>query len=120
MTVKQITSDFADRVSGDGFSDIKRARSIPAKIFWIILFILAWIIITYQVISYVSKYLKYPVETQVELKFDDSAAAPAVTFCNLNPVRSSEATVFDADVRDVVAQEVKFLVRHLGTECELW
>ena len=48
--------------------------------------------LVWQIEKMVRKYLSHPVDTKVTMEFSKTMTFPAVTFCNLNPVKQSRLT----------------------------
>ncbi len=86
-TRRQRVSEFADYTGVSGVFNLKRSKSWFRKSVWFVLWLTVWIICIWQATGSVKKYLEYPVNVIVSISYDDQADFPAVTICNLNPIR---------------------------------
>ncbi|XP_070542974.1 amiloride-sensitive sodium channel subunit beta-like isoform X2 [Ptychodera flava] len=75
--------------SAHGLPNISRASSIPQRLMWFILFwgaVSAFVIIS---VDLVERLLANGVKVDYDMKFSRNLPFPAVTICNLNPLRKS-------------------------------
>ena len=68
---------------------VDSTKSIWRRLIWSFLFLAASAALISQVVILVRSYYEFPVTINVEYNFSKSLVFPAVTFCNLNPVRNS-------------------------------
>ncbi|XP_022106897.1 degenerin mec-10-like [Acanthaster planci] len=76
--------------SAHGLPNIHRSKSFLSKAAWTLLFFAGVTALTIQVISLVTTYLKFEYTVSLDVRFDRSLNFPAVTVCNINPVRKSK------------------------------
>uniref|UniRef100_A0A0N5AIR1 Amiloride-sensitive sodium channel n=1 Tax=Syphacia muris TaxID=451379 RepID=A0A0N5AIR1_9BILA len=74
---RKILKKFAETTSAHGFVLISKSGNIYARIGWIIVVSVLW------------HYYQWPTVTTVRIRHFTSLQFPAVTVCNLNPVRAS-------------------------------
>lgn len=65
-------------------------KGIWRRLIWSTLFLTAFGVLVSQVTVLVRSYFEFPVSIDIAYNFSKSLAFPAVTFCNLNPVRNSK------------------------------
>ncbi|CAH1796367.1 unnamed protein product [Owenia fusiformis] len=89
-TFKDIVSEFANDTATNGVPNIARAGSIPRRIIWTIIVLVAagWMF-TQLAQSFIT-YYKRPHSTLLTETFSSKIYFPAVTICNINPVRESQ------------------------------
>jgi hypothetical protein len=68
---------------------VDSTKSLWRRLIWSVLFLLASGALISQAVELVRSYYEFPVTVNVEYNFSKSLLFPAVTFCNLNPVRNS-------------------------------
>ncbi|XP_021365048.1 amiloride-sensitive sodium channel subunit gamma-like isoform X1 [Mizuhopecten yessoensis] len=88
-TFAGVMTRFAGKTSMQGPSYILSARLRGAKIVWTILLVLALVAMAFHLYYLCHQYFSWPKQTSVELGFKN-LQMPALTFCNVNPVRNSE------------------------------
>ncbi|XP_041354351.1 amiloride-sensitive sodium channel subunit gamma-like isoform X2 [Gigantopelta aegis] len=81
--------EFAENTGMNGLPNAVRARNIFRRSFWIAIVIAGWGMTVWQVSELVTKYYSYPVNTDLTLIYNYSMQFPAVSFCNINPIRLS-------------------------------
>ncbi|TMS35156.1 hypothetical protein L596_002613 [Steinernema carpocapsae] len=97
----KLAKDFAEHTSAHGCILVRRSTSCPRKTFWTLALCCAWIICFYQIYIAVSKYFQYSTQTSVKIRHLTNVTFPAVTICNLNPIRNTwfvENYDFEADL----------------------
>ncbi|XP_046551052.1 amiloride-sensitive sodium channel subunit beta-like [Haliotis rubra] len=88
-TAKSVTAEFADMTSMMGVNYIHHSRRLWSKGIWLIIVLGGCAAMLFH-LSYLGKvYFLYPIQTKLELGFD-SLSFPAVTVCNINPIRVSK------------------------------
>ncbi|XP_070542006.1 amiloride-sensitive sodium channel subunit gamma-like [Ptychodera flava] len=75
-----------------GLPNIRRAQSVPKRIFWSISFLTAVGLFIGFSSTLIKHYFEYEVDVSVSVTFERDLAFPAVTICNLNPLRKSLLT----------------------------
>ena len=86
---KNLVSHFADDTSAHGFHSLKHARSKLGKICWSLCILAIWSVCIYQTSKTIARYFKYSTKTQVQIKASKDAIYPALSLCNLNPIKKS-------------------------------
>ncbi|EJD74030.1 hypothetical protein LOAG_18598 [Loa loa] len=86
---KRILDDFAERTSAHGCILASKSQNAFMRFFWIIAILLAWIICTYQIWISIDKYYQYQTVVSIQIRHMTNIIFPAVTICNLNPIRAS-------------------------------
>ncbi|GFR83345.1 amiloride-sensitive sodium channel subunit gamma [Elysia marginata] len=99
--VGHIIDKHTDKFSMSGVSYIKGTKNPVVKFVWSILLIAALAAMGYHLYRLVSTYREYKKQTSVELSFS-SLQFPAVTFCNVNPVRMSQLNLATPELRDFI------------------
>ncbi|XP_070542005.1 acid-sensing ion channel 2-like [Ptychodera flava] len=84
---KVLLGDVMTNSTVHGLPNIRRAKSVPKRIFWSVSFLTAvGLFIGFSSVL-VSKYLEYDVDVGVQVNVERDLTFPAVTICNLNPLR---------------------------------
>ncbi|KAK2171334.1 hypothetical protein NP493_1078g01004 [Ridgeia piscesae] len=73
-----------------GVPNIARTRDTVRRAFWILVVFAGTVLMTWQVTVSFMKFYTYPVKTQILYKSAGQVEFPAVTICNLNPLRVSQ------------------------------
>jgi hypothetical protein len=94
------------------------------KIFWSFVMILAYTALSYHLAKVISRYCSHPVVISVSMKQEPQLNFPAVSVCNMNPVRRSAWNALkgqgQSDVPDApVAVVHKRKKRDIGKEIKL-
>ncbi|XP_060579755.1 amiloride-sensitive sodium channel subunit beta-like, partial [Ruditapes philippinarum] len=94
-TFRDILKDLADSSSLHGIPRIVASRQTTVKVLWSLLFIATCSLLGYQLLGLYNNYYSYPIQTVVKL--DSSAIKfPAISLCNMNPVKYSELIQIDS------------------------
>ena len=80
-------SEFLGYTSTHGLSHLKRVESPLGQTLWIIITVFAACMVISQVVILIETFYKYDYEVSVMMKYEKSLEFPAVTICNVNPVR---------------------------------
>lgn len=80
---------FADKTSMQGVPYINNARLWYAKAAWVFLLLVAIGVMAAHLWYLCSQFFSWPKLTKITLGFDN-LVFPAVTFCNINPIRMSK------------------------------
>jgi hypothetical protein len=78
-----------------GKNDRRKEKSVSYRIVTTIIFFASLSMCVYQTYKLILIYLSDPIETQIKVIMQDSMKFPAVTICNLNPVRRSRSVSVD-------------------------
>ena len=76
-------------VGAHGIPNILRAKSMYRKIFWLLVLFGGLGAFTYHCVKNLQNYLDHNVTVNVDIVYEPMLAFPAVTICNLNPVKES-------------------------------
>ena len=93
----------------------KKQKSTSYRVITSIIFFTSLSMCVYQIYELILLYLSDPIETQMKVTMHDSIKFPAVTICNLNPVRRSRLVQFQVYIK--VCIQVAFLVRSAFLHC---
>lgn len=100
---RRLFSRFSEKTSMQGVFYIYSAKKSAQKIFWVCLLIACTIGMSSHLYYLISQFLEYPVNTKIELGFSN-LIFPAVTICNVNPIRRSKLYMATAELQQVAAQ----------------
>jgi len=89
MNVKAKLSEFSQTTSMHGIAHIDSSTKVVLKLFWTLVVMAGIAICIWYIYSSVQAFLQYPVLVQTQINFD-KLPFPAVTICNLNPIRQSK------------------------------
>ena len=82
MTTNEIFQHFADNTTLHGAPRIIRSRSIYKRLFWLIVFVSATAMFSFQLAQLLHKYFSHEKRFNIEIRKDE-ALFPQVTVCNL-------------------------------------
>ncbi|KAK0395440.1 hypothetical protein QR680_001280 [Steinernema hermaphroditum] len=85
----KLVKDFAEHTSAHGCILVHRSNTCRRRTFWTIAIAFAWSICLYQIYIAVNKYFQYSTQTSVRIRHLTNVTFPAVTICNLNPIRNT-------------------------------
>ncbi|XP_038078588.1 amiloride-sensitive sodium channel subunit alpha-like [Patiria miniata] len=83
-----LVASLLENTGAHGIPNIKRAPNNFRKIFWTALFLTGVAMFIWQTSWLVTRYYSYGVDTKMEISSDRMVEFPAVTICNLNPIKS--------------------------------
>uniref|UniRef100_A0A915ARW1 Amiloride-sensitive sodium channel n=2 Tax=Parascaris univalens TaxID=6257 RepID=A0A915ARW1_PARUN len=86
---KRILKDFAETTSAHGCALVSKSSNLFKRSFWITAVCFAWMLCGYQIWVAIHKYFQYQTTVSVQIRHMTNITFPAVTICNLNPIRSS-------------------------------
>ena len=81
--------EFCANTTAHGIGKVAEAMSWPARTFWMLIFASAFVCSIYEITCSFQKYLKHPTQTEVSLVAREKLIFPALTVCNLNPLKLS-------------------------------
>lgn len=81
--------EFCANTTAHGIGKVAEAMSWPARMFWMLIFTTAFICSVYEITHSFQEYMKHPTQTEVSLATREKLIFPAVTVCNLNPLKLS-------------------------------
>ena len=79
---RSIIIDYLLATSTHGLRSVGRAYSKSNRIFWVLIFTVAFGFMLYFVVSSILQYYAYPTQTTIEIQLDRKMAFPAVTICS--------------------------------------
>lgn len=85
-----VLREFCANTTSHGLARVAAATTWPARVFWMAIFLFAFVSAFYHISSNVQFYLKYPTKTDVFLVSEEELHFPGVTVCNLNPFKRSK------------------------------
>lgn len=85
---RSIIREFALNTSTHALPGIARSQSKHNRIFWSISFVIFTGVMSYFVTQTIINYFQYPTQTSVSIVIERSPLFPAVTVCNISPVRA--------------------------------
>ncbi|KAK7099908.1 hypothetical protein V1264_022944 [Littorina saxatilis] len=91
-------------ISTTGFQGPSKMWEAPhklLKVLWLLAFLVACAVMVFQLVELFKEFYSFPVKTQVKLKFSP-LALPALTFCNVNPIRKSYAANLSCAVQQLL------------------
>ncbi|XP_077988552.1 epithelial sodium channel subunit alpha-like [Glandiceps talaboti] len=83
--------------SAHGLPNIVRASTIPQRLVWFVLFLAAVVVFIIISTSLVNRLLDYDVKVDMSIEFSRNLVFPAITICNLNPLRKSKLEASEND-----------------------
>ena len=84
------TWDFCANTTAHGLGRVADANSWSARVFWLAIFVAAFILSTHQIYWSFLYYLEYPTKTTVSLEKEEKLSLPGVTVCNISPIKRSK------------------------------
>ncbi|XP_070194182.1 uncharacterized protein [Littorina saxatilis] len=101
-----------------GVPYIRTSKSLGAKLLWTVLFLLCLSMLTGHLHYLFAVFYSYPKHSTIDLGFS-ALSFPAVTFCNVNPVRRSRLEATSDTLRHLVTQtEPGYIVEKMAAEYE--
>ncbi|ESO89095.1 hypothetical protein LOTGIDRAFT_229019 [Lottia gigantea] len=88
-TLSNRGSDYVENCSVAGLPNAFRAKSHFKRFIWVVLVLGGLGCTSWQILEIVLKYYSLPTNTEVSMTFTTKLRYPAVTICNLNPIRHS-------------------------------
>ncbi|XP_033760708.1 acid-sensing ion channel 5-like [Pecten maximus] len=87
-SLKDVLKDLGENTSVHGIPKILTSKNRLLKVFWLVVFLGTSAYLCLQMYALFEDYYSYPIETTVSLKFN-AIQYPAVSFCNMNPLKKS-------------------------------
>ena len=84
-----------------GIPKIVTSKFVYQKVLWTLLFLLTFGYLIFQLSQLTSDYLSRPIKTKVSLQFE-SLRFPAITICNMNPVKKSMLPIASIPIRNIL------------------
>ncbi|XP_071179225.1 FMRFamide-activated amiloride-sensitive sodium channel-like [Mytilus edulis] len=100
---KRLVVRFAEKTSMQGVAYINSAKVWYAKIIWTFLLIGCTAGMGLHLYYLINQFLLFPVQTKIELGFSN-LIFPAVTICNVNPIRMSKIDMASQQIQSLIEQ----------------
>lgn len=100
---KRLVVRFAEKTSMQGVAYINSAKVWYAKIIWTFLLISCTAGMGLHLYYLINQFLLFPVQTKIELGFSN-LIFPAVTICNVNPIRMSKIDMASQQIQSLIEQ----------------
>ncbi|XP_062611576.1 amiloride-sensitive sodium channel subunit alpha-like [Saccostrea cucullata] len=100
-SIKEVLKSMAENSSIHGVSRWVTSRHWYQRLLWILVFLAAAGVLSYQLSRLFGAYKSYPVKTSVELKFS-SLPFPAVSICNMNPIKMTKLYITSTDTQKTI------------------
>ena len=94
----ELMTDHLESSSAPGLPKIQRSETLLGKAFWGVLVLCGVIMVCWQIDRLYVEYKSYPIRVTMTYEYNRSLRFPAVTICNMNPLRSS---MLDPDLMDI-------------------
>lgn len=107
-SLPKLIQEHLETSSAPGLSNIKRSTNRFGKIFWTSLVCFSFTIVCFQTIQLYNEFKAYPIRVTSTYEYNRSLQFPAVTICNLNPLRSSMING-DSDAAAVFGRQLQLL-----------
>ncbi|XP_074650199.1 epithelial sodium channel subunit beta-like [Tubulanus polymorphus] len=110
-TVSGVIRDWASNTNCHGVGNIERTTSWFRKIIWLALTLAAVSYLVITLASFVKTYKTHPVKTDVSYEYQTELRFPAVTICNVNPIRLSKIkslskeNYFDTELTEILEED---------------
>ncbi|XP_064625139.1 FMRFamide-activated amiloride-sensitive sodium channel-like [Lineus longissimus] len=88
-SLAEATLHLASSTSLHGPSHVIAKKSLYGKLLWMAVMLTAFGMLIWQFTTMINKFYTYPVSTSTAMENNPHLYFPAVTFCNVNPVRRS-------------------------------
>ncbi|XP_063446611.1 degenerin unc-8-like [Mytilus trossulus] len=92
---------FAEKTSMQGVGYINSAKLLYAKVIWTFLLIGCTAGMGLHLYYLIYHFMQFPVQTKIELGFSN-LIFPAVTICNVNPIRTSKLDMASENIQSLV------------------
>ncbi|ESP05674.1 hypothetical protein LOTGIDRAFT_228153 [Lottia gigantea] len=102
-SVKKVCERFAEQTSMQGIPYINSSKTLVGKVIWSVLYLVAIGGLIFHLYYLCSVFFRYPKKTSVVLGFD-TLQFPAVTVCNVNPLRKSMVHLVSSELQDLLNQ----------------
>ncbi|XP_070543785.1 amiloride-sensitive sodium channel subunit gamma-like [Ptychodera flava] len=86
--IRNTLADFGSNTTAHGFARLVAADSKIVKFLWMLICCLCWGLFIWQAIVFIEKYYRFEVSYSISVDFR-VLPFPAVTVCNMNPLRES-------------------------------
>ncbi|XP_033634671.1 amiloride-sensitive sodium channel subunit gamma-like isoform X1 [Asterias rubens] len=87
--LRVLLAEYMANTSAHGLPNIDRGRNSCRKAVWSLLFMWALGMFIWQCYELVHAYFQWGVDVNIDIQYETQLNFPAVTICNLNPIKSS-------------------------------
>ncbi|XP_077870415.1 epithelial sodium channel subunit gamma-like [Saccoglossus kowalevskii] len=108
QSVKDVFSDLLANSSSHGLPNIHRSENLVGKLLWSMVFFTGLGVFCWQVSELARAFRNRDVSVQLKVHFNTSINFPAVTVCNINPVKLS-ALLADPELLNALIPELNEL-----------
>ncbi|XP_060580389.1 FMRFamide-activated amiloride-sensitive sodium channel-like [Ruditapes philippinarum] len=105
-TLKEVLKELAESSALHGIPKIASSRQLSVKILWCIVVLAGTGVMTYQLVELFQTFYSNPIQTTVSLDFS-TLQFPAISICNMNPVRKSKIGMSIALVEELFPKKEK-------------
>ncbi|KAJ8029871.1 Amiloride-sensitive sodium channel subunit gamma [Holothuria leucospilota] len=89
-TISELLYVHIQNTSAHGLPNMLRAKTLLGKLMWFFLFVAGIGALTWQIADRLNRFFSNEYDVKLEINFSKEVPFPAVTFCNMNPLRTSE------------------------------
>lgn len=100
-SLKEMLKSMAENSSIHGVSRWVTSKYWYQRVLWILVFLGATGGMSYQLSLLFKSFRSYPVKASVDLRFS-SLPFPAVSLCNMNPIKLSKLSLTNKDTQNVI------------------
>ena len=86
---RSLIGQVVENLGAHGIPNIKRAKNTHRKFFWFVIVIFGFTAFSLHCYMIIDQYLQYEVTVNLDIRYEPRLAFPAVSICNLNPVKES-------------------------------
>ncbi|XP_072050209.1 acid-sensing ion channel 1A-like [Amphiura filiformis] len=86
---RPLIGQLVENLGAHGIPNIKRAQNVYRKCFWILAFLCGMGLFSWHCYESVTKFLDKDVTVNLDVHYHPKLQFPAITICNLNPVKGS-------------------------------
>ncbi|XP_006813344.1 epithelial sodium channel subunit alpha-like [Saccoglossus kowalevskii] len=89
VALRKLFGRMVNNSTAHGIPNAARAESLPRRLFWSVLFMVAVGMFLWQFSDQLVRFIDRPVNVKLNISFSRELTFPAVTVCNQNPIRQS-------------------------------
>ena len=86
---RSLIGQVVENLGAHGIPNIKRAKNTYRKLFWLVIVIFGITAFSIHTYLIVAQFLDYDVTVNLDIRYAPMQDFPAVSICNLNPVKES-------------------------------
>ncbi|XP_033756107.1 FMRFamide-activated amiloride-sensitive sodium channel-like [Pecten maximus] len=103
--LRRTLREMAENSTIHGLPKIFQSKQTYLKIIWLVVFLATTGYVTYQLSKLFEAYFEWPIKTTVKLKYNP-LQFPAVSFCNMNPIKRSYINYTSEEVLSILSPEL--------------